>query len=102
MGNPTEAIMSKQYICAAEDEIIFVTGDDDIHGDGYDFSDGSKIEAFDHQEAAQEYSRKIDRDNEIDFDGRDIYVKCLETGTIKKFHVSVDVDPSYHATESEV
>lgn len=94
--------MNKKYICATGDEIVFVTEDDDIHGDGYDFCEGSTIEEFDHESAAQAYSKSLDDNSEVDFDGRDIYVKCVETGIIKKFHVSVSCDPTYYASEIEL
>jgi hypothetical protein len=94
--------MTKKYICATDDEIGIVTGDDDVNGDGYDFSDGSTIEEFDHESAAQEYSKQLDDNSEVDFDGREVYVKCVETGVVKKFRVSVTFDPNYYASEIEI
>jgi hypothetical protein len=94
--------MNKKYICVTGDEISIVTGEDDIHDDGYDFCEGSAIQEFDHESAAQAYSESLDDGTGVDFDGSDIYVKCVETGVVKKFHVSVSCDPTYYASEIEL
>lgn len=92
--------MSKEYFCATDDDVEIINEDDKVVN--FEFHEYSKIEAIDHEEAAQKFSQDIDNNSEIDFDGRDIYVKCAETGLVKKFHVSVSLDPMYFASEIEI
>lgn len=92
--------MSKEYFCATDDDVEIIVEDDKVVN--FEFYDCSKIEAFDHEEAATKFSQNIDDNAEVDFDGRDIYVKCVETGLVKKFHVSVCCDPTYSASGIEI
>ncbi len=85
-----------EYICVTADNF-------ELYEEEYGFSTGDTVEEDDHESAAEKYSRDIDdSDNEVNHDGRDIYVKCLETDIIKKFYVSVCCDPIYHASEIEL